>query len=110
MPVSGARIYTIDSKFALSKLVEEYEIISTFGATDIISILLDWERIALNFDAVHITEDGYHANRWSEKFGEYDLYSFDCECTLWFRWMFEGVEECSNIWMNTILKESEVTE
>ncbi|HEX6620421.1 MAG TPA: hypothetical protein VF024_12215 [Solirubrobacteraceae bacterium] len=48
----------------------------------------DWMAVARIADAVHLTEQGQWATRLSHP---YNLYGWDCESTLWFRWMFDDV-------------------
>lgn len=52
------------------------------------SWVLDWVKLGQDFDAVHLTEDGQWATRLTHP---YDLYGWDCESTLWLRWVFDDV-------------------
>lgn len=69
----------------------QLESLHTYGRPE---QLLDWEAIAKDFDAVHLTHQGY--KEIEDLAGEYDydcsFFSWDCESTLWFRWCFEKVE------------------
>lgn len=49
---------------------------------------LDFEAMADEYDAIHLTETG----RLETRFITPGLYSWDCECTLWLRWSFRSVE------------------
>jgi len=48
---------------------------------------MDWEAVAVEYDAVWLTEAG----QWATRFSEPDLYGWDCETVWWTRWMFSDV-------------------
>jgi hypothetical protein len=50
---------------------------------------LDFERMAQDFDGMHLTDEG----QWSTRLTQPSLYGWDCESTCWFRWMFDRVEQ-----------------
>lgn len=54
----------------------------------------DWKRIAEDFDAVHMTDDGQWATRLTHPL---NLYGWDCESTLWFRWAFTGATDLGTV-------------
>lgn len=85
-PTPHARIYTVDSLADLHWLHERYEIqneLSSFMKR------LDYEKMAVDFDGMHLTRKGQWDTRMSHPI---DLYGWDCESTHWFRWCFETVE------------------
>ena len=49
---------------------------------------LDFERMAADFDAVHLTDEG----QWATRLTQPSLYGWDCESTCWLRWAFERAE------------------
>jgi hypothetical protein len=49
---------------------------------------VNFEAAAEEFDAIHLTEEG----QWATRFSEPSFYGWDCECTMWFRWCFGDVE------------------
>jgi len=83
-PRKDARIYTIDSYSDLERLFRKYgiRVVDTFA-------VLDWERIAKDYDAVHLTHKGMMETHLSRPLS---LYGWDCESTVWFRNVFEKVE------------------
>ena len=50
---------------------------------------LDFERMARDFDGMHLTDAG----QWETRLTEPNLYGWDCESTCWFRWPFDRVEQ-----------------
>lgn len=50
----------------------------------------DWQRLAADFDALHLTDNGATRTRLSIP---YHLNAWDCESTLWFRWCFTEVTD-----------------
>jgi hypothetical protein len=84
-----ARVLVIDALDDLVRALDSYaareqpEYAPAFGR------LFDFERLAADYDAVHLTEVG----QWRTRLSTPDnLYGWDCECTLWLRWCFEVVE------------------
>jgi len=51
---------------------------------------MDWEEIAKHYDGVMLTEAGQVHTRYSRPLS---LYGWDCESTVWFRDVFEGVKK-----------------
>lgn len=78
-PCADARIYTIDDIDDLRALVRQYP------AGDV----ADYVAVAREFDAIHLTDAGQWATRMTL---DLDLYGWDCESTVWFRWTFESAE------------------
>ncbi|HET6919407.1 MAG TPA: hypothetical protein VFI46_08085 [Jiangellaceae bacterium] len=78
----GARIYTVDSYADLAGLVASY------GDPESRYTDLSWGLIARDYDGLHLTDAGQWATRLSHP---HDLYTWDCESTLWFRWVFTDV-------------------
>lgn len=89
-PKQDARVYVINTLSDLRRLIARYphpdreqQIYGRmFG-------YVDFPRIALDYDAVHLTDAGQQATRHSEP----SLYGWDCESTLWFRWQFTEVTQ-----------------
>ncbi len=79
-PDPAARVVDIDSYADLAALVAAYPG-GDYPA---------WHDIAVDFDAVHLSERGQWATRLS---GPFNLYGWDCESTLWLRWAFAAVED-----------------
>jgi len=50
---------------------------------------IDFEKLSQAYDGIWLTEQGNAATRLSFP---YNLYSWDCESILWFRWCFERVK------------------
>lgn len=88
-PEPDARICRIDSYADLEAVVAEYphRVERSHGWTDIAP---HWERLADDFNAVHLTEQGQWATRLTHPL---NLYGWDCESTLWLRWAFSGVAD-----------------
>lgn len=88
-PDPEARVYTIDTYRDLDRLCRLYGRTHTFGEDSPFGpfhdTYPDWSLVAESYDAVHLTDDGQWATRLS---GPLNLYGWDCESTLWFRWKF----------------------
>lgn len=50
----------------------------------------DFEAIGREYDALHLTDEGQWRTRLSMPL---NLYGWDCESTLWFRWVFSQVTD-----------------
>jgi len=87
-PVPDTHIATINSLLDLEQLLARYEQRHT---TDIriTHRVLDFEQLAKEYDGIHLTESG----QWATRFGEPNLYGWDCESTLWFHWSFTKVKQ-----------------
>lgn len=86
-PTEDSRLLVIET---LADLEEIYDIYPDVEAT--YKCVLDFERLADICDGIHLTEEG----QWNTRFGDrgriiggLDLYGWDCESTLWFRWSFK---------------------
>jgi hypothetical protein len=89
-PDPGATVYTIDSYADLQALAKRFPPVCdhlrpcrewSMGSG------LSWRRVAEAYDAVRVTEEGQWATRLSMPL---NLYGWDCEATIWFRWKFTG--------------------
>lgn len=93
-PSPRAQIYEIDSYADLQTLCRLYGRTETFGEGSPFgpfhNTYPDWSLVAERYDGVHLTDAGQWATRLSCPL---DLYGWDCESTLWFRWAFDAVEE-----------------
>lgn len=58
---------------------------------------LDFEAMATEYDAIHLTEWGERHTRYSHP----SLYGWDTECTLWLRWSFRSIESCGPVGMES---------
>lgn len=76
-PSPDARVFTINGRRNLDKLYQLYK--KRDGS-------LHFEAMAVNYDALHLTNEGIAANY------EHELVEdWSCESTVWFRWCFENV-------------------
>jgi hypothetical protein len=86
-PASTARIYTINSFKDLVALPMQ-KVPPTFEKYVGLLSYPDFEGLSQKYDGIHLTRKGERATRWSQP----SLYGWDCESTLWFRWVFEEVK------------------
>lgn len=84
-PDPAARVFEIDTYDDLERLCDLYGHTDPERVGRHRSTYPDWARVAEDFDAVHLTDEGQWATRMTMPL---DLYGWDCECTLWFRWAF----------------------
>lgn len=86
IPDPSARVYHVDGLADLERLVRVYgykrEPYSPYSKW-----CLDFERMAQQFDALHLTRRGERETRHTDP----GLYTWDVESTLWFRWRFTRV-------------------
>lgn len=94
-PDPNARIITIDSYEDLEVLQARYPLQQEGIWEDL--PLLDFTKIAQDYDAMNLTGRGQIKTRLTYPLS---LYGWDCESTLWFRWLFTDV---SPLW-RTIVK------
>lgn len=87
-PCENARVYTINSLPDLEHLYNHFPLVNDYASKYGIKYL-DFELIATTLDAIHLTEEGQVETRLSHPLS---LYGWDCESTLWFRWVFEEVK------------------
>lgn len=50
----------------------------------------DFEELMTRYDGITLTKQGQRNTRFSMP---HSFYGWDCESTIWFRWMFDDVEE-----------------
>lgn len=84
-PLPTARLLCIDTEAALIGATTAYALPMYAGQA-----CLNFNRISEDYDGVHLTEEGQRATRYSSP---HDLYGWDCESTVWFRWAFEDAVE-----------------
>jgi len=78
-----ARIAEIDNAADLAELLVAYPAHGLDG-----QLRLDFEAMAVDFDGLHLTDNGESETR--SGYSGHSLYSWDFESTLWFRWAFVG--------------------
>jgi hypothetical protein len=102
-PSQSARIATIDTKKDLFSLGDRYGWVKCswekrmaplglVASRPEIENALNFPAIAKDYDAIHVTEAGIELLENIEV-GEHRLAFWEAECTCWFRWCFERVEE-----------------
>lgn len=103
IPRPQARIYTVDDRDDLIKLVNAYPGTSSVRnghearltkTLDLFGRFPDWEAVSKDYDGVHLTSRGQGATR-SPIEGAPNLSGWDCESTLWFRWAFSAIVQTS---------------
>jgi hypothetical protein len=92
IPEPDAQMYVIDSYADLVALMAQYgrqpyEDVKPGDALYDVRVF-DWEKMAQDVDALHLTEAGQWATRFTHPL---DLYGWDCASTLWFGWKFSDV-------------------
>lgn len=89
-PAADISVLEIDSAEDLTRALEKWE-----RDNYPISIyrLLDFEALAEEYDAIHLTERGV----WQTRFSIPGFYGWDCESTLWLRWAFRSAENCGPV-------------
>lgn len=85
-PDPAARLYIVDSLASLTALVEQFPGRNHLPGSP--REYPNWTAVAEVYDGVSLTDEGQWATRLSHPV---NLYGWDCECTLWFRWMFTDV-------------------
>lgn len=91
-PDPTAEVYEIDRYDDLTALHATYGRTERRGSFEYHHI--DWTLVGERFAGVHLTDSGQWATRLSSP---YDLYGWDCESTLWFRWAFAHIEHLSAV-------------
>lgn len=88
-PTADARIATIDNLADLKRLLKGYRR-KAFGQYSYLEEFdyLDYAHMSQDFDALHLTVQGQRKTRLTIP----DLYGWDVESTLWFRWCFAHVQ------------------
>lgn len=102
-----ANIYVIDTLDDALKLTREYtmekpgfqelkESMTKAEQELLMPVLetLDWERIAKDYDAIHLTHQGFLAAKKAASTRNFELSfcAWDCESTLWLKWCFESIK------------------
>jgi len=105
-PKKDVKLYTVNSFEDSRKLIQEYGYISPSfqeaakrieqangkHALDLWQYI-DYERMSLEYDGFHLTRDGF-LDTYLGTQPYLDIFDgFDCECTIWFRWVFEKIEK-----------------
>lgn len=91
-PREDARVYEIDTPLDLVRLVEEFpgDGLTFLGGRE--EKVPNWSAVLEAYDGIHLTALGEASTRWECPPGIKDLYGWDCESTVWGRWVFEDVE------------------
>jgi hypothetical protein len=81
----STRIAVIDAPYHLAALIERYPrtLHGRYG--------LDFERLARQYDGLQLTHEGYLRTR--SRRSKPSLIGWDCETTVWFRWVFSEWHE-----------------
>lgn len=88
-PAPNARVATINGLANLERLLHTYRRVFTGRRAYLTEFgYLDFERLAQNFDAIHLTAQGQRETRLTIP----NLYGWDVESTLWLRWCFTEVQ------------------
>ena len=92
-PEANINVYEIDTYADLENLCKKASQSYTFGETSphgpYEETYPDWEVLAQEYDAIHLTVNGQCETRLSRPL---TLYGWDCESTLWLQWKFAKVE------------------
>lgn len=96
-PAIDARLYVVDSHVALVQLLKRFPLehplfkeMRAVGIRDEHLIGIDFEQLAQEYDGVHLTYEAAGSLHLSYPL---DMNSWDCESTVWFRWVFTSVEQ-----------------
>jgi hypothetical protein len=85
----GTRFLVIDTHSDLVELLAEYGTETVLERTYFLSEWsIDFEKIATDYDGIWLTERG----QWETRLTEPNLYGWDLESILVFRWVFEEAE------------------
>lgn len=89
-----AKVFEIDSYNDLKRCFAEYKMdgknLGGYYEFLKISPRLDFEKMSLDYDGIHLTERGQAETRFSMP---ENLYGWDCESTIFFHWCFNDVRE-----------------
>ena len=97
----SARVFEIDGSDAWHRLCVDYPAEGNSGrnepdfSRDPGKLVPDWSKVARDWDAVHMSFGGYLTSdqvRVESESGWTYHWAWDCEQTLWLRWMFTGYE------------------
>lgn len=86
-PSTDANILVIDSLVDLIEIHRKY-MLENEKDMPFLMEFLDYEKIAMDYDAMHLTSKG----QWETRLSMPSLYGWDVESTHWFRWKFDSVE------------------
>lgn len=88
-PASSAKIYTIECMADLRHLVDKFT-----GNKEIFESI-DFAKISNKYDGVHLTDNGFDDTRFNFTSNDFllETSAWDCESTVWFRDVFEKVEQ-----------------
>ena len=90
IPRKNCHIYTINTLNDLHHLLASYRLdIPAYRHYGDLGLTLDFERLSQDYDGLWLTEEGQQATHLSHPC---NLYGWDAESTLWFRWCFEYYE------------------
>lgn len=89
-PVSHARVVVIDSVYDLEVLLSRFTAPQDPQLESLMGKVLDFEALSSIVDGIHLTERGQWRTRLSTP---NNLYGWDVESVLWFRWVFEEYAE-----------------
>lgn len=94
-PSKDTRIYVVNSYNDLVYLMENYKQChpSSDSYQQPTTHFIDFEEISLDYDAIHLTDEGQWETRLSQP---HNLYGWDVECTLWLNWSFDYVKMLEN--------------
>jgi hypothetical protein len=83
-PEPTARVYVIDDLLDLRRLLDAHghAPLRKFGMT---RQWIDFTSASLEYDAIHLTENG----QWATRLTEPNLYGWDVECVLWLNWALD---------------------
>jgi hypothetical protein len=88
-----ARILIIDTHQDLVDAIQDYHFVGSEPRSYYAEDYLDFEEIAEDYDAVHLTDRG----QWKTRRTRPGLYGWDLESTVWLRWMFSEVEHIGRV-------------
>lgn len=77
-----AKVYTVDSLEDLVYLLDTCGAVGTHYMP-----YVNWEKVAQDYDGVQVTDRG----QWATRLTTPGLYTWDCESTAWFHWVFTKV-------------------
>lgn len=112
LTVTDPDLYVIDSMADAKRLVEEYprdpDDLDWKMTPDTLSTP-SYEAAAVDYDGIWLTTNGQSVTRLPGP-SEPELYGWDCECTIWFDWVFDSVERLGTVTLDEGITISESTE
>lgn len=85
----SARVYDVNQFSDLAALLSRYPMPEAWRRQEPWELTLDWQALAEDYDGLHLTVTGIHDDELISGW----LYGWDCESTVWFRWVFSSVGE-----------------